>query len=162
MNIDDSEAVKIERTHSVIMRKATLLACTFSVYSFVVCMWTFFWRDRVKWGKETAVRMGLLFVPLRCPRETAWSQDTGGSIFSVWEFTSDLWNVKVGSKLLCLWFSIEIINLGRKIGCLPAHQSTCLTLYSKNRSLWTRYQIRCLTCLRKSVRSKGFFKLQNV
>jgi len=158
MNIDACEAFKIERTYSVIMWKAALLACAFSVYSFVVCIWTFFWRDRIKRGKAAAVRIGLLCVPLRCPRETVWSQDTGESIFSVWEFKSNLCNVKVGSKLLCLWFSIEMVNLSRKNNCLHAHQNTYLTLFSKTHSLGTRYQIRFLICLRKSVRYKAFFK----
>jgi hypothetical protein len=162
MNIDACEAFKIERTHSVVMWKIALLACTFSVYSFVVCIWTFFWRDRIKWGKAVAVKIGLLFDPLRCPRETVWSPDTVGSIFCIREFKSDLCNVKVGSKLLCLWCSIEMINLCRKIGCLRAHHSTYLTLYSKTLSLRTRYQIMSLICLRKTVRSKGFFKLRNV
>ena len=156
MNIDACEAFKIERRHSVIMWKIALLACTFSFYSFVLCIWTFFWRDRVKRGKAATVKIGLLNVPLRCPRETVWSQDTGGSIFSIREFKSDLCNVKVGSKLLCLWFSIEMINLGRKVSCLPAHQST----YSKTHSLGTRYQIRPLICLRKSVRSRDFLNSQ--
>ena len=95
MNMGACETFKIERTHSVIMWKIALLACTFSVHSFVLHTWTFFWRDRIKRCKATTVRMGLLEVPLRCPRETVWSKDRGGSVFTVWEFKSDLCNVKV-------------------------------------------------------------------